>query len=327
MYPYRLTCKTGKRCFPANLLLYLRKGRQENASSLVQQATPVFSSLHHSTTMNLAATGATLTAVIKSISKHFFVAAETTTLEVQRRLTIEYSCVDPIDGTLSVSCHFHDAEPSRYDDLLPWMALAYRRQSDCLMVALDREDQEMVTLTQHNETLAIEAHRTLLPTSAKMYIPSAFDAIYANMVPLSMAQDYSDVSVTYDPEENDTVSLKFVRRVPKNTTRYNFMYAVGASSTFDGEGHATRGCFSVPTDLLCAAAVGDVNLTEDTDGGAGSGENGAIGKDRTQEDEKLDPPVLDNKGNAFSPAPTSSCPLLVMGGLVLCTLLMDVLVY
>ena len=49
------------------------------------------------------------------------------------------------------------------------MALAYRRQSDCLVVALDREDQEMVTLTQHNETLAIEAPRTLLPTSAKMY--------------------------------------------------------------------------------------------------------------------------------------------------------------
>mmetsp|Transcript_2023 Transcript_2023/g.4171 ORF Transcript_2023/g.4171 Transcript_2023/m.4171 type:complete len:278 (+) Transcript_2023:98-931(+) len=261
--------------------------------------------------MNLVAFGAALTA---SISKHFFVAAETTTLEVQRRLTIEYTCVDPVEGTLSIACHFHDTEPSRYDDLLPWMAIAYRRQPDCLMVALDRSDQEMVTLTQHNETLAIEAHRTFLPTSAKMYVPSAFDSIYTNMVPLSMAQDYSEVSVTYDPDESDTVSLRFVRRVPKNTTRFSFMYAVGGTSTFDGEGHATRGCFSVPTDVPCAAAVGDDNLTEDADRGAGSEEKGAVGEQKPQEEE-LDPPMLDdNEGNAFSTATTSSYSLLSTGG-------------
>ena len=261
--------------------------------------------------MNLVAAGATLT--ILSIS-----TAETT-LEISRRLSIEYTCVDPVESTVSIAAHWHDTEPSRYDDLLPWMAMAYRRQPDCLMVALDREDQEMVTLTQNNETLAIEAHSTFLPTSAKMYVPSAFDAIYANMVPLSMAQDYSDVSVTYDPEESDTVTLRFVRRVPENTTRFNFMYAVGGTSTFDGEGHATRGCFSVPTDLPCAAAIGDDNA----DGGAGSEEKVAEGKENTQEEELLDPPAIDNEGNASSTATTCSYSLLSMGGLLLCTLLLD----
>ena len=164
------------------------------------------------------------------------------------------SCWDPNTSAVDLTVTFTDSGDGSE---LPWMALGYRKDEECLMTPRGGGDSEIILLSndpQNNNILG--AFYGALSPAAKSFDADAVGAIYASLVALDQATGFSNVQVSVLSEEEDTAISSASLKMPEGSVQLHFqqsmedapdvmylMYAIGSSPQLGY--HGSRLCFEV----------------------------------------------------------------------------------
>lgn len=169
------------------------------------------------------------------------------------------SCFDPIENEVHLTAMFEDIRTD--DGNIPWLALAFREDEDCLMNPRDGGDTEVIFILADDDGQVSATHGPMSPSARRMGRGTEADDILGAQVPLDEAIGFSHGSVSI---EDDIVSLHFRRTMEPTTPTgvaisrssevdppqvMHLTYAVGTRQELGY--HRVRKCFEVTEFPLC----------------------------------------------------------------------------
>lgn len=183
------------------------------------------------------------------------------------------SCVDPFTDLIQFKITFDNLEILE-EESIPWLSLAFRPDSECLMSPRGGGDQDALFLLsstiEKKEAFAAAAslvssettaHIGSLSPSLKSFDNNVVSSLQNSLSPLSGSPDYDQVQVVTElNNDQDTASvlLSFQYNVKSRLSSspletLHMTYAIGRTSEIGY--HATRACFEVVDFPTCATAT------------------------------------------------------------------------
>ena len=191
------------------------------------------------------------------------------------------SCYDEVTKQVQLAFAFDDITGDDATEL-PWIALGYRPDGDCVMNK-GGMDTEIILIAMDPMSETTMANKGLLPAVARSGQSSDLVSVYTSLSPLESAAGYSNVTLTTPTLQDDIdvatqtrsfdlggvltdrVVLSFHQSVDEAPKEMHLMYAVGSGPSLGY--HATRQCFSIAAFPSCGAAPGqDKAPLEETSG-------------------------------------------------------------
>lgn len=185
------------------------------------------------------------------------------------------SCYDSASQSVKLQFTFDDVEVS--EEGLPWLALGYRKDEECLMIPKDGSDTDIILIATNPATEEISASKGSLSAMVRSGNPEAVGTIYPTLSPLENADGFSNVKVLASETQTDntvaveeeravvgsaSVELDFSQEFDVKPEAMHMMYAVGTSPRLGY--HASRRCFEITEFPDCNAAVGSTNSSSST---------------------------------------------------------------
>lgn len=163
------------------------------------------------------------------------------------------SCYDSALGLVQLKFNFKDVEVSEAG--LPWMALGYRKDAECMMIPKDGSDTEIILIGTDPSTEMISASKGAMSALVRSGDPGAIGMIYPTLSALENADGYSNVkvsvlegdisgvSVKNADTESVSVDLDFSQNFDEKPEAMYMMYAIGTSPQLGY--HDSRQCFEI----------------------------------------------------------------------------------
>merc|ERR1712032_1758374 len=178
-------------------------------------------------------------------------------------LALVEHCFDEEDSSVHLTVTFKDV--AEEGDELPWIALGYREDEQCVMNPRSGGDSDIILLTTENGNGVPSASFGPLPRTVKNFDPSIISSVYDGLAPLAEKEGFSDIDVSVIDHAtptaissrsaasgHDSVRLSFKQKMDAAPDAMHLMYAVGTSPKFGY--HSTCRCFELKDFPACKAA-------------------------------------------------------------------------
>lgn len=171
------------------------------------------------------------------------------------------SCYDSEAKAVKLSFTFNQVAGNGAE--LPWIALGYRQDDECLMIPRDGSDTEIILVATDSllDVLTV-SHGSMSPL-VKGMSTEAVAGIYTTLRPLDEANGYSDIKLDASPVgvvkpastepstlPEGTVKLEFTQVFDEPPEALYMMYAIGSSQELGY--HSSRRCFPVTKFPSCS---------------------------------------------------------------------------
>jgi len=175
------------------------------------------------------------------------------------------SCYDSSSSTIELSVTFHDVVNDEGE--LPWVALGYREDEECLMIPRSGANADMILVTTETGSVPVASYGPLL-SSVRNFDPSAINELSQGLTPLATTDGFSDVEVSFsettavarsaEASTDSVLKLHFKQTMNSAPEVMHLMYAVGLTQQMGY--HSTRECFDVTQFPPClgVGAVSDL---------------------------------------------------------------------
>jgi len=179
------------------------------------------------------------------------------------------SCYDSSSSSVELSVTFRDVVNDEGE--LPWVALGYREDEECLMIPRSGADSDMILVTTDTGSVPVASFGPLL-SSVRNFDPAAMNELSEGLTPLATTDDFSDVEVSFseatavarsaEASTDSVLKLHFKQTMNSEPEVMHLMYAVGLTQQMGY--HSTRECFEVTQFPPCVDenAVGELAKSE-----------------------------------------------------------------
>ena len=188
-----------------------------------------------------------------------------------------HSCFDNTSGNVQMIVSFDNIQDT--GDGLPWIALGYRQDEECLMLPRDGGDTNIILLSVTDLTGPTASYGQISSATRALDEEGVTD-IYSSLTPLETVDGYSGVKVfapgsvsasstEFQQSSSSSVQLVFQQQVDTAPEAMYLMYAIGSSPILGY--HASRLCFEVTEFPACGEGYANIGTdSNNTDGSDGS---------------------------------------------------------
>jgi hypothetical protein len=184
------------------------------------------------------------------------------------------SCYDENSSSVSLTVTFKGV---LVDEMLPWMAIAYREDEECLMTPRGGGDAPIVLVMGDGSSTTPQAYHGMLSSTTKSFDDSAdgVTGIYRTLQPLAEVDGYSSVSVSFgsdtasvssvSAQSVDDLQLRFKQIFTEGAPEIMYLnYAIGSSPQLGY--HKSRECFAVTEFPSCSSGSASEGDETEEDG-------------------------------------------------------------
>lgn len=184
------------------------------------------------------------------------------------------SCYDSKSSSVQLTVTFEDIAGS--DSELPWLALGYREDEECLMTPRGGGESPIILISADSISGGVPAaYYGSLSPALKSFDSEAVTSLYSSLTPLADVDGFTDVEVTLPSSTEVSLSSTSTESSSTGSVRLHFkqqmeapevmhlMYAIGSSSQLGY--HSSRLCFEVEAFPPCSTEAETDNGTTSSD--------------------------------------------------------------